>query len=185
MEFFFDLPSETNPHIKMHMHPDSQRLEVWQDALDTRCKMPFFQDPKVSFNIRGSKTLKSWPIYQMPEGNGIDTKFIRYLSDYHITFAGFRFKLHAKSQKLSAMQLLFTSGVTSELFKAKNETKEGMTEIWLEDGQTITSFYAQVKSQDTLGYKFLLESGKVFAEFLVHSGKIGIPKGAVQSHEFY
>ena len=81
-------------------------------------------------------TQSVWPPF---DGEGgakhaeITLKLILKYVEFNCKLQGFRYKVHQETYKLSAFQMLYTHGIEGPVFKAKNETEEGMTTILLED----------------------------------------------------
>ena len=132
--FFGDELLEINVILQSLNHPDYARPLSCCPYLSCRVGCTFW--PKVN---------------QEDEKNCLEEslELVCRFFEQKTKLTGFRYKLSAKSKKLSAFQMIYTHGVKSTLLKAQNETEEGMITVNLKKNQQVAKIFHKRINQAT------------------------------------
>ena len=76
-----------------------------------------------------------WPLQKEDNGAIPEETFDLALKWFQTRFKlqGFNFKVSKKTKCLTLLQIIFTHGVKSQIFKAKDETEDNMQNVLLKD----------------------------------------------------
>jgi hypothetical protein len=80
-------------------------------------------------------------------------------------FMGLAYKVHKSSNKLSALQLLFTQGYCSPVFKAKFENYDNMQTVLLPAGRRVSRVMILQVDRETARMKLMMDNGKPLVTF--------------------